>query len=147
MRCPDDFNPRGDFFTLGMLRSSISRTIYERDFNIEDFTPMSLKYNSGGDPQIVPQKPTITHYHPVSNTLSFVDLLLPAGLTIKDIRIFTSDGRRSVAPPSRSFQDRSGETRYVWLLDFATPELQREFQSEVLAAVDRFVGVEVRDAR
>jgi hypothetical protein len=104
--------------------------------------PMSLKYNSGGDPNIVPPKPIITHYRPVSDALAFVDLMLPGGLTIKDIRIFTTPDGRSVAPPSRTFQGRSGQTRYVWLLDFGTPEQQKEFQDEVLAAVDRFLGTE-----
>jgi hypothetical protein len=102
---------------------------------------MSLLYDSHGDPQIFPARPTVTHYRPVGNgTLTFLNVLFPGGLTICEIRLFNKDGRRWVTPPTHAFERRNGETQYRWLLDFSTPEQQDEFQAEVLAAVDRFIG-------
>ena|ERR1017187_8893368 len=104
---------------------------------------MSLLYNSKNDPRIVPARPTVINYRATgTGTLTFVSVLFPGGLTVNDIRLFNKDGKRWVTPPVRTYQNRNGETEYKWLLEFCTPEQQEEFQTVVLAAVDRFTGGE-----
>ena len=104
---------------------------------------MSIIFDSHGDPRIVPARPTVTYYRPAgSGTLTFVNVLFPGGLTVNDVRLFNKDGHRWVSPPVRTYQKRTGETEYKWLLEFSTPEKQEEFQAEVLAAVERFLGEE-----
>ncbi len=103
---------------------------------------MSLIYN--GDNQVFPARPTVTRYQPIpSGTVVFASVLFPGGLTIHDIRVYGTGASRQVAMPSQSFRRKNGQIEYKDLLTFSTADAYREFQQQVLAAVDRFIGGEV----
>ena len=107
---------------------------------------MSLNYNANGAAGVIPARPTILRYTPIpSGTVIFASVVFPGGLTIHDIRVFGAGANRKVAPPSQSFKRKNGETDYKDVLEFSTAEARAEFERQVLAAVDRYVGGEVEN--
>ena len=108
---------------------------------------MSLNYNANGTAGVIPARPTVTRYQPIpSGAVIFVSVVFPGGLTIHDIRVFGAGANRKVAPPSQAFQRKNGQAAYKDVFEFSTAEARAEFERQVLAAVDRFVGGEVRNA-
>jgi hypothetical protein len=105
---------------------------------------MSLIYNANGAPGVIPARPTLTRYLTIpSGTVTFVSVVFPGGLTIHDIRVFGAGANRKVAPPSQTFQRKNGQATYKDVFEFSTAEARAEFERQVLAAVDRYVGGEV----
>lgn len=71
-------------------------------------------------------------------------VLLPSGLQISDIGVFTKDARRWAQMPAEAMRsadgqpikDERGKTRYRSLLKWATRELQDGFSSALIALIE-----------
>lgn len=71
-------------------------------------------------------------------------VLLPSGLQISDVGIFTKDGRTWAQMPAEAMRDADGQllkdergkTRYRSPLKWATRDLQDGFSAAVVAAVE-----------
>jgi hypothetical protein len=75
------------------------------------------------------------------NTLqAYFALLLPSGITIRDFLYDVRGDSQWIDWPSKPYTNKSGETSYIPIIDFADDETKRRFQAEALDAVERHLG-------
>jgi hypothetical protein len=100
---------------------------------------------------------TLIEWRPIENAGALIGrarVLLPIGLEISDVGVFSKDGRRWAQLPAQPMRDSDGKpitgpdgkARYVSLLKWATRELQNGFSTAVLALIDDERGFGSRES-
>jgi hypothetical protein len=75
------------------------------------------------------------------NTLvGFLSLELPSGMVIHNCTLHKKEGSRWVGLPARPFDKTDGGKGWSPLIEFSSKTARDRFQTEALAAVDRFLG-------
>jgi hypothetical protein len=83
--------------------------------------------------------------------LGFAKIKVPAWhLTIDGVALYRKDGKQWAQPPSKPMLDsnrklmldEAGKPKYSRVLEFTDREIADRFSEAVVAAVDRFAGVE-----
>ena len=69
----------------------------------------------------------------------FLTVSLAQKLIIHDLKLFNTNGSRSIKPPDKEFKKRDGSTAYSAIVEFDSKTVEREFQVTVLAAFDRYL--------
>ena len=73
------------------------------------------------------------------NTLrGFLEIALPSGMCIRDLTVHEKDGSRWIAYPSKPYQDKDGNTKYMNQVYFPDKTVHSNFQKQVLGALDRY---------
>lgn len=75
-----------------------------------------------------------------SGLVAFATVPVADGIALADWAVFDGVDGLEVAPPRRSYVDRNGVTRWVWLIQFANAEIQEAFTGRVRAAYEVWRG-------
>ncbi len=101
---------------------------------------MSLHYTSPAQSGMVPPTVTVVRHYS-TGTGAFLTVIFPGGLQIDSIWITTTtESPRRVSLPSRTYQTRDGRKAYASILEFTTPEAHAEFERQIVAAFNRYLG-------
>lgn len=74
------------------------------------------------------------------NTLQgFLSITLPSGLVINNCMLHEKNASGWIGLPARQYAKDDDSTSYAPLIEFASAEARRRFQTAALEAVDRFV--------
>lgn len=77
----------------------------------------------------------------------FMDIHIPElDWTLKNCSLFSSNGRRWVQMPTRSYQDDKGETKYQEVIQMPK-ELKNKFTEQALKAYKEFSQVKVEEPK
>lgn len=77
------------------------------------------------------------------NTLeAMVDIKIPkwGNFIIREVGYFKKDGKRWIALPSKSYQDKDGNQKYYLLNLFEEPSMMQTFSEKVMEAIDLYLS-------
>jgi hypothetical protein len=82
--------------------------------------------------------PKVTGFQPVhySGLIALVEVAWPDGRTDREIRYVREGDQRRITPPLRFV----GANKSYWLITFIDFETQQKYESQILAAIDRYLG-------
>ena len=72
--------------------------------------------------------------------LGFLEIELPSGLRVRDMTLHQKEDRKWISYPAKAYIADDGTTKYKNIIFFEDKETHGQFQRQVLAAIDAYIG-------
>lgn len=66
-------------------------------------------------------------------------VIVPWQMILKEIKIFQKGNNRWITMPNRDYIDKDGNTKYLELIDFISPQKKAKFKEQVEEAVKNYL--------